>query len=230
MGILVSRVWRSLFGSGTQCKIVIVGLNNAGKTTILYKLHLGQVILTQPTIGSNVEEVKHNNISFQVWDLGGQESLRATWSTYFEDTDAVIFVVDSNDQENMVLAKMELFNVVLQEDLKYACLLVLANKQDITGSMNAGEIAKELSLHTIRTHEWQIQSCSALTGDGLQEGLEWIATRIRARKAAVAPAAPVAAAAAGLAAGSSSSSQAAPTDPPLFGAAAAAAASPAAVS
>lgn len=208
MGILVSRVWRSLFGSGTQCKIVIVGLNNAGKTTILYKLHLGQVILTQPTIGSNVEEVKHDNITFQVWDLGGQESLRATWSTYFEETDAVIFVVDSNDQENMVLAKMELFNVVLQEDLKYACLLVLANKQDIAGSLNAGEIAKELSLHTIRTHEWQIQSCSALTGDGLQEGLEWIATRIRARKAAVAAAAPVAATAANLAVASSSASQA----------------------
>lgn len=208
MGILVSRMWRGVFGDGTKCKIVIVGLNNAGKTTILYKLHLGQVVLTQPTIGSNVEEVKHENITFQVWDLGGQENLRANWSTYFEETDAVIFVVDSNDQENMVLAKMELFNVVLQEDLKYACLLVLANKQDIVGCRNAGEIAEDLSLHTIRTHEWQIQSCCALTGEGLQEGLEWIATRIRAKKARVESSAPVAAAAAGLAAASSSSAAA----------------------
>merc|ERR1712187_454943 len=116
----ISRLLRHLFGGEEECKICIVGLNNAGKTTVLYKLHLGQVVLTQPTIGSNVEEVKHDNLTFQVWDIGGQESLRATWATYFEGTDAVVFVVDSNDLDNMILAKMELFNVVLQEDLKHA--------------------------------------------------------------------------------------------------------------
>mmetsp|Transcript_15311 Transcript_15311/g.41961 ORF Transcript_15311/g.41961 Transcript_15311/m.41961 type:complete len:205 (+) Transcript_15311:166-780(+) len=193
MGIWASRLWRTVVGGNTPCKIVIVGLNNAGKTTILYKLHLGQVVLTQPTIGSNVEEVQHGNLTFQVWDLGGQENLRATWSTYFEETDAIIFVVDSNDQENLILAKMELFNVVLAEDLKHACLLVLANKQDIQGARNAGEIAQDLSLHTIRTHEWQIQNCCALTGDGLGEGMAWIAGRIKARQAkGSASAAPVA--------------------------------------
>lgn len=184
MGIWASRIWRRMFGEGPESKIVIVGLNNAGKTTILYKLHLGQVVTTQPTIGSNVEEVKHENITFQVWDLGGQESLRGNWSTYFEETDAVVFVVDSSDQENMILAKMELFNVVLHEDLKYAGLLILANKQDVQGSRNAGEVASDLSLHTIRTHEWQIQSCCALTGEGLHEGLSWVAERVRARRAA----------------------------------------------
>merc|ERR1712118_189608 len=184
MGVWASRMWRRLSDDGTQCKIVIVGLNNSGKTTILYKLHLGQVVQTQPTIGSNVEEVKHDNLTFQVWDLGGQENLRANWSMYFEETDAVVFVVDSNDQENMVLAKMELFNVVLAEDLKYTCLLVLANKQDIQGARNAGEIASDLSLHTIRTHEWQIQSCCALTGEGLQEGLTWVASRVRSKRQA----------------------------------------------
>lgn len=182
MGILVSRMWRRMFGDNAHCKIVIVGLSNAGKTTILYKLHLGQVVLTQPTIGSNVEEVKYENITFQVWDLGGQDNLRGGWPTYFEDADAIIFVVDSSDQESMVLSKMELFNVVLQEDLKHACLLILANKQDVSGCRNSGEITEDLSLHTIRTHEWQIQPCCALTGDGLQEGLGWIATRIRARR------------------------------------------------
>lgn len=181
MGVWASRFWRHMFGSDTESKIVIVGLNNAGKTTILYKLHLGQVITTQPTIGSNVEEVKHENVSFQVWDLGGQESLRANWATYFEETDAIIFVVDSSDQDNMVLAKMELFNVVLHEDLKYAALLVLANKQDAQTARNAGEIAQDLSLHTIRTHEWHIQGCCALTGEGLQEGLSWVATRVKAK-------------------------------------------------
>lgn len=183
MGIWVSRLFRHVFGGEEECKICIVGLNNAGKTTVLYKLHLGQVVLTQPTIGSNVEEVKHDNLTFQVWDLGGQENLRATWATYFEGTDAIVFVVDSNDTDTLILAKMELFNVVLQEDLKYACLLVLANKQDIQGARNAGEVAEDLSLHTIKTHEWHIQNCCALTGEGLQEGLTWVATRIRARRA-----------------------------------------------
>lgn len=196
MGVVISRAWRKLFGS-ERSKIVIIGLNNAGKTTILYKLHLGQVILTQPTIGSNVEEVQHDNISFQCWDLGGQESLRANWAAYFEETDAIVFVVDSTDVENLVLAKMELFNTVLAEDLRCACLLVLANKQDVQGCRTPAEIAQDLSLHTIRTHEWQIQSCCALTGEGLQEGLSWIAARVRAqRSAGPAPAAPPAIAAA----------------------------------
>jgi len=182
MGVVISRAWRSLFG-GERSKIVIIGLNNAGKTTVLYRLHLGQVIQTQPTIGSNVEEVRHDNITFQAWDLGGQESLRANWATYFEDTDAIVFVVDSNDVDNLVLAKMELFNTVLAEDLRCACLLVLANKQDIQGCRTPGDIASDLSLHTIRTHEWHIQSCCALTGEGLQEGLSWVAARVRAQRA-----------------------------------------------
>mmetsp|Transcript_73116 Transcript_73116/g.145019 ORF Transcript_73116/g.145019 Transcript_73116/m.145019 type:complete len:218 (+) Transcript_73116:46-699(+) len=182
MGIWASRLWRHFFGADTECKIVIVGLNNAGKTTILYKLHLGQVVLTQPTIGSNVEEVKHDNLTFMVWDLGGQETLRASWATYFEGTDAIIYVVDSNDQENMLLAKMELLNVLLHEDLKHACLLVLANKQDIQGCRTASGIAEDLALTSIRTHDWQIQNCCALTGEGLQEGLTWIASHIKERR------------------------------------------------
>ena len=60
-----------LLGKGEEFKILIVGLHNAGKTTILYKLSLGEVVVTSPTIGSNVEEVNHNNVKFQVWDLGG---------------------------------------------------------------------------------------------------------------------------------------------------------------
>lgn len=196
MGVWASRMWRRLFNVDGEVKLVIVGLNNAGKTTILYKLQLGQVITTTPTIGSNVEEVTHDNLRFQVWDLGGQESLRANWATYFEDTDAIIFVVDSNDRENMVLAKMELFNVVLHEDLKCASILVLANKQDLEGSRNAAEIAEDLSLQTIRTHEWHIQTCCALTGDGLMDGLSWVAARVRCRRDRGASSAPVLAAAA----------------------------------
>ena len=104
MGSFMSRVWSRLSRLGSkdmQFKIIIVGMNNAGKTTILYKLALDEVIVTEPTIGSNVEEVQHNNLKLQVWDLGGQENLRAAWDAYYANTHAVIFVLDSADDSQI---------------------------------------------------------------------------------------------------------------------------------
>jgi len=178
MGLLFSSLWSRLFGN-KEYKIVMVGLNNAGKTTILYKLHLGDVIETQPTIGSNVEEVVHRNIRFQVWDLGGQETLRKSWGTYYINTHAVILVVDSTDREHMPVVKRELSAITAHQDLGEAVLLVLANKQDVPGAMNAAEVTDALALHTIKRHDWQIQACCALTGDGLFEGLDWITHTLR---------------------------------------------------
>eukprot|EP00451_Oxyrrhis_marina_P000189 CAMPEP_0204255258 /NCGR_PEP_ID=MMETSP0468-20130131/3103_1 /ASSEMBLY_ACC=CAM_ASM_000383 /TAXON_ID=2969 /ORGANISM="Oxyrrhis marina" /LENGTH=160 /DNA_ID=CAMNT_0051229121 /DNA_START=499 /DNA_END=982 /DNA_ORIENTATION=- len=144
MGALASKL-RGLFGAGRESKIVIVGLSNAGKTTILYRMNLGTVVRTQPTIGSNVEEVRHQGLSFQVWDLGGQEKMRDTWSTYFSDTDAVVFVVDSNDHDNIVIAKMELFNLLLSDELKGACIVIFANKQDVLGCRTPAQISEDLA-------------------------------------------------------------------------------------
>eukprot|EP01059_Diplonema_ambulator_P012216 TRINITY_DN22446_c0_g1_i2.p1 TRINITY_DN22446_c0_g1~~TRINITY_DN22446_c0_g1_i2.p1 ORF type:complete len:196 (+),score=29.44 TRINITY_DN22446_c0_g1_i2:47-589(+) len=178
MGLLMSKVWSKLFGS-RDYKIVIIGLNNAGKTTILYSLHLGEVVVTQPTIGSNVEEIKHKNVNLVCWDLGGQESLRPDWGLYYVDTQAIIMVVDSSDTERLPIVKEELFHVIEHADLKGARLLVYANKQDVAGALSQEEIANHLSLHKIVEHEWHVQSCCALTGDGLTDGLNWIADRIR---------------------------------------------------
>jgi len=191
MGALASKL-RGLFGAGRESKIVIVGLSNAGKTTILYRMNLGTVVRTQPTIGSNVEEVRHQGLSFQVWDLGGQEKMRDTWSTYFSDTDAVVFVVDSNDHDNIVvrrgvvaeaqasdqIAKMELFNLLLSDELKGACIVIFANKQDVLGCRTPAQISEDLCLVDIRSHEWHLQSCCALSGEGLREGFDWIADRV----------------------------------------------------
>jgi ADP-ribosylation factor-like protein 5B len=184
MGILLAKLWRRVVNE-VQGKIVIVGLNNAGKTTILYRLNLGTVVTTQPTIGSNVEEVKHGDLVFQVWDVGGQESLRATWESYLQSTDAIVFVVDSNDEENMTLAKMELFNVLLGEHARDCVVLVLANKQDIKGALPQDEVAEKLDLVTLRTHEWRLQGCCALSGEGLVEGMDWIAAKVLDRRSAI---------------------------------------------
>ena len=177
MGILMSRLWRRFF-SLPQFKLLLLGLDNAGKTTILFHLHLGEVITTQPTIGSNVEEVKHNNMTFQVWDLGGQESLRQAWATYYIATNAVVIVVDSSDRQRLALLRGEMERVLGAVELKDAVLLVYANKQDVSGRMSVDEIATGLRLQQIKTHQWHIQACCALTGDGLYEGVDWIASKM----------------------------------------------------
>jgi len=177
MGMLFSRLWQRLF-KHSQYKICIVGLNNAGKTTVLFKLHLGEVVETQPTIGSNVEEVVHENVHFQVWDLGGQDSLRSAWSTYYVNTHAVIMVVDSTDRKRIHLVKHELMKLLSHDDLKHAVVLIMANKQDSPDKMTPAEIAQELSLHTIKNHNWHIQASCALTGEGLYEGIDWITQQV----------------------------------------------------
>merc|ERR1711977_647216 len=139
MGLVFSSLWSRIFGGG-QYKIVMVGLDNAGKTTILYRLHLGDVITTTPTVGSNVEEVSHRNVTFQVWDLGGQDKLRRVWSTYYVGSHAVVLVVDSMDRQRLHVLREELLALCAHDDLKTAAPLVLANKQDLPGAMTAVEV------------------------------------------------------------------------------------------
>ena len=140
MGAGFSYLYNRIFGGG-EYKVVMVGLDNAGKSTILYRLcavpllpqrtrqravahgcapprarrHLGDVIQTNPTVGSNVEEVMHRNVRFQVWDLGGQDKLRKVWSTYYVGAHAVVLVVDSMDRERMDIVREELETIVAHE-------------------------------------------------------------------------------------------------------------------
>ncbi|XP_065556887.1 ADP-ribosylation factor-like protein 5B [Artemia franciscana] len=177
MGMLLAKLW-SLFGN-EEHKIVIVGLDNAGKTTILYQFLMNDVVQTSPTIGSNVEEIVWKNIHFIMWDLGGQESLRVAWNTYYIHTEFIILVVDSTDRERLSISREELHKVVNQDELKNAAILLFANKQDVKGCMSVAEISRQLNLTSIKTHRWQIQPCCALTGEGLYQGLEWISNNIK---------------------------------------------------
>lgn len=156
-----------------------MGLDNAGKTTILYQFLMSEVVHTSPTIGSNVEEVVWKNIHFLMWDIGGQESLRSAWNTYYTNTEFLILVVDSTDRERLAVTKAELYNMLNHEDLRQAGVLIFANKQDIKGSMSVAEISEQLNLTSIKDHGWHIQACCALTGEGLYQGLEWITNHIR---------------------------------------------------
>ncbi|XP_038992135.1 ADP-ribosylation factor 1-like [Hibiscus syriacus] len=115
-------MFSSLFGN-KEARILVLGLDNAGKTTILYRLQMGEVVSTIPTIGFNVETVQYNNIKFQVWDLGGQTSIRPYWRCYFPNTQAIIYVVDSSDTDKLVIAKEE-FHAIL-EGLWSCCISLL---------------------------------------------------------------------------------------------------------
>jgi len=126
-----------------------------------------------------VEEVVWKNIHFIMWDLGGQQSLRAAWSTYYSNTEFVIVVVDSTDRERLSITKEELYKMLAHDELSKAAVLIFANKQDLKGSMSASEISKQLDLTSVKNHNWQIQSCCALTGEGLYQGLEWICSQLK---------------------------------------------------
>ncbi|XP_037078251.1 ADP-ribosylation factor-like protein 5B [Pollicipes pollicipes] len=177
MGLLFAKFWS--FFNTDEHKIVIVGLDNAGKTTIMYQYLLGDTVHTSPTIGSNVEEITYKNTQFVMWDLGGQESLRASWNTYYANTQFIILVVDSTDHERLPVAKEELYKMLAHEELAKASLLVLANKQDVKAAMSSAEISKVLNLTSLKRHHWRIQACCALTGEGLNQGMEWVCDRVR---------------------------------------------------
>ncbi|KAJ3434083.1 adp-ribosylation factor a1b [Anaeramoeba flamelloides] len=173
MGGSFAKMFSSFFGK-KEARILMVGLDAAGKTTILYKLKLGEIVTTIPTIGFNVETVEYKKISFTVWDVGGQDKIRPLWRHYYQNTQGLIFVVDSNDRERINEAHDELHKMLGEDELKEAVLLVFANKQDLPNAMDAQEVSEKMGLSSLRYRKWYIQPCTATTGEGLYEGLEWL--------------------------------------------------------
>lgn len=179
MGNSVSKAFAKLFGS-REMKILMVGLDNAGKTTILYKLKLNKVQTSAPTVGFNVETVSYRNVKFNMWDVGGQERLRPLWRHYFPGTTALIFVIDSNDKARLNEAKEELYGIISEKEMEKVVVLVWANKQDLPGSYSTNEISNFLGLNkNLKGQPWSVVGSVALTGQGLMEGLTWIANNTK---------------------------------------------------
>jgi len=129
MGLAISKLFDKFFGK-KELRILMLGLDAAGKTTILYKLKLGEVVSSVPTIGFNVETLEYKKIKFTVWDVGGQDKIRLLWRHYYQNTQGLIYVVDSSDKDRIELAKEELHRMLGEEELRDAVVLVFANKQD----------------------------------------------------------------------------------------------------
>merc|ERR1711975_127545 len=174
---MFAKLFKGLIGKW-EMRILMVGLDAAGKTTILYKLKLGEIVTTIPPIGFNVETVEYKNINFTVWDVGGQDKIRPLWRHYFQNTQGLIYVVDSNDRERISEAAEELQKMLREDELRDATLLVFANKQDLPNAMSVSEVTDKLGLHSLGNRKWYIQSACATSGDGLYEGLDWLSNTL----------------------------------------------------
>merc|ERR1711878_238913 len=176
MGLTFSALFKGLFGM-KDMRILMVGLDAAGKTTILYKLKLGEIVTTIPTIGFNVETVEYKNISFTVWDVGGQDKIRPLWRHYYQNTQGLIFVVDSSDRERIQESHDELHKILNEDELRDAIVLVFANKQDLPNALSVTELTEKLGLNQLR-RKWYVQAACATQGTGLYEGLDWLSAEL----------------------------------------------------
>lgn len=168
--------------------IAILGLDSAGKTTVLYRLQFNEFVNTVPTKGFNAEKVNvslggHRAVTFHFWDVGGQEKLRPLWKSYTRCTDGIVFVVDSVDAERMEEAKTELHKIAKTGDNQGVPLLVVANKQDLRHSLSLAEIEKALALKELGPGTpWHLQPTCAIIGDGLKDGIERLHDMILKRR------------------------------------------------
>ncbi|KAL5012950.1 hypothetical protein ScPMuIL_011501 [Solemya velum] len=160
-------------------RILLLGLDNAGKTTLLKFLASEEITNVAPTQGFNIKTVQSAGFRLNVWDIGGQRKIRPYWKNYFENTDILLYVIDSADRKRFEETGMELQELLEEDKLHGVPLLVFANKQDLLNSAPASDIAEGLNLLKIRDRPWQIQAASALTGEGIKDGMEWVIKTVK---------------------------------------------------
>ena len=172
MGLL--NFLKKLKSSDTEARLILLGLDNAGKSTILRKLVDQEVNSITPTQGFNIKSITSDGFKLNVWDIGGQKSIRPYWRNYYNSTDAIIYVIDAADRRRMEETGIELQQLLDEELLAGVPIVIFANKQDLINSLSPAEIIAGLNLHAIRDRQWQIIGCSAKSGEGLNDGVEFI--------------------------------------------------------
>ncbi|NXS94743.1 ARL11 protein, partial [Jacana jacana] len=175
MGKLISKGQRK-----RDARVVMLGLDFAGKSTLLYKLKNGRAVETCPTVGFNVESLQTPcRLSFTLWDVGGQGSLRASWPHYLEDTRTLVFVLDSTDTARLPEAAAALEEVLSYPSMTGVPVLLLANKQEVPGALSPAELGERLQVGRLVERRWMLRGCSAHTGQGLQEALAVLGELLR---------------------------------------------------
>ena len=163
-------------------RIVVVGLDNSGKTTMLnfIKPHGSQIEDVVPTVGFTVEEFYKHSLHFTCYDMSGHSRYRELWTRFYSETQAIIFVVDASDQLRLGVAKAELDEILTHQDVRSRPIpvLIFANKMDLPNACSPVECSEQLKLHEIRDRPWIIFPSVATTGQGLEEGLTWLSSRL----------------------------------------------------
>ena len=167
-----------------EMRILILGLDNAGKTTCVKRFNNQDITTISPTLGFQIFSMQFKGYTLNIWDIGGQQSLRSYWRNYFEVTDGIVWVVDCNDSGRFAMCRAELHSLLKEERLVGATLLLLLNKMDIPSAASVEEVCDALDVLTLQNEgrrHVQCVPCSAVTGDGLLAGMDWIVRDISAR-------------------------------------------------
>lgn len=184
MGLLDSIFeWLGISNSRNEVDILLVGLDNSGKTSILNYLRPKDIQPsgTVPTVGFNVEQFRASGLSFTAFDMSGQNRYRALWSNYYQTTNGIIFVIDSSDRTRLVVAYDELQQLLAHPDIRRRSVPILffANKMDLRDALSDIAISSELRLNEINNKSWHICSSNALTGEGITEGIQWLSSEMK---------------------------------------------------
>ncbi|CCE26588.1 hypothetical protein E4U22_002949 [Claviceps purpurea] len=138
----------------SEMEVTLVGLQNAGKTSVLRALGGGEFTLDSiPTVGCNMKWVRHGQVSIKCWDIGGQPRFRIMWERYCRGVNAIVFIVDIADPDLVPLAKEELHSLMSYQNLAGIPLLVLGNKSDLPRKLSVDELIDELDLNQIQGRE-----------------------------------------------------------------------------
>ncbi|EAR88620.1 ADP-ribosylation factor(Arf)/Arf-like (ARL) small GTPase family protein (macronuclear) [Tetrahymena thermophila SB210] len=172
MGNLVEKLKN--FFTSSNMEIVMIGIENSGKTTILNQLSLGEASVTAPTIGLNVKQFKKGGVKMKMWDIGGQTQYRPEWGLYTRGVNAILFVVDSANRDTLSISKRELHTLLEDTELSNIPILVIGNKVDIQGHMNEQDIIQGMNLDYITSNPWVVVMVSALRGDNIPAIVDWL--------------------------------------------------------
>ena len=187
MGFL-ERFARWLGIRKAEANILVVGLDNSGKTTIINQLKSEEYQSTDivPTIGFNVEKFTTKSLSITAFDMSGQGRYRTLWEQYYRDCQGIIFVIDSSDKIRMVVARDELESTIKHPELtnRRVPVLFFANKMDLRDSVSSVKVTSLMGLEEIRDKPWHICASNGLTGEGLHEGIEWLTDQLKSQIAA----------------------------------------------
>ena len=144
------------------------------------QVKLNEQVCTIPTIGFNVETVSPvKGVTFTVWDVGGQEKIRALWKHYYTNSQGLMFIVDSADSARMAEAKDELFGIMKHVEMDRVPVVVVANKQDLPGALTTSQVADQLGLNEVRDRKWFVQGACAKNGDGIYEAMHEMAKYVK---------------------------------------------------